>query len=170
MQLPGGVRTTRNGRDKRHSAYLHTDRLDSPSARGSTSATSARARRPRAIPRGARGPRREVIGKDRRGSAKHDDASTLVIRGDEQAPAQSRFEILEELAVLLRRLEIAPVQDEPCGPGVTEEADVRIGELGAGQPEYQLLSDEGLEIGHNAIIGCGPLADLDLRKFVLSGG
>src|SRR5262245_26940399 len=107
---------------------------------------------------------REVVGEDRRGPAQHDDATALVIGGHEKSASERRLELLQEPAVLIRRFEVAPVQDQSCGAGVAEQPDVCIGEPGAGQSEYQLFADEGLKIAHNEIIGCGWPPDLDLRQ------
>ena len=48
----------------------------------------------------ARRPHRQIVGKDRRPLAEHDDAAALVIRGDEQPATESRFEVVQELGVL----------------------------------------------------------------------
>ena len=114
----------------------------------------------------AGGPHREVVGENRRRLAEHDDAAALVIGGDEQATAESRLEIVQQPAVLLRRLEVPPIQDEPGGARVAEEADVRVGELRPGQAKHQALADQVLEIGHSAIIGRRGLAARGLRQVV----
>ncbi len=108
-------------------------------------------------------PHREVVGKDRRPLAEHHDAAALVIGGDEQTALERRLEILEEPHVLLRRLEVAPIQDEPGGARLAEELDVGVRELRSRETKHQTLADEAFEVGHRTIIGWHPLAARDLR-------
>ena len=111
----------------------------------------------------ARRPHREVVGKDRRPLAEHHDAAALVIGGDEQAAVERGLEIFQELRVLLGRFEVSPVQNEPGRARLTEEFDVGIRELRAGETEHQPLADEAFEVDHRTIIGWHPRTARDLR-------
>ena len=114
----------------------------------------------------------QVVGEDRRGATQHHDAAALVIGGDEEPSAQRGLELGQQVKVLLGGLEVPPIEDEPAGAGLAEEADVFVGELGSAEPEHEPLADEVLEVGHNAIIGRvthGP-ADLTQWATALSGG
>src|SRR4029453_9082390 len=119
----------------------------------------------------ARGPDREIVGKDRRALAEHDDAAALVIGRDKQTATERRFEVVQQLGVLLRRFEVSAVQDEPGGTGLAKQGDIGIGQLGAGEAEHELLADEGLEVFfHRTIIGRRTLGARDLRKRLFLSG
>src|SRR5262245_11703026 len=107
------VRAVALGEHVEHRREIHVDAEPAKLTR----LVHALMKRERLVPRCSE---REVVGKDRRGPAQHDDPTALVIGGYEDPASERRLQLLQELAVLLRRFEIAPVQDQPSGAGVAE--------------------------------------------------
>jgi len=95
---------------------------------------------------------REVVGKDRRGAAEHDDAPALVVGGDEQPAPERALERLEEPEESCGALEVPPVENESRGACVFEETDVLVTERRPRQAEHQSLAEEVLEVGHTVIV------------------
>src|SRR3989442_1628231 len=94
----------------------------------------------------------EVVGKDRRGAAEHDDAPALVVGGDEQPAPERALERLEEPEESCGALEVPPVENESRGACVFEETDVLVTERRPRQAEHQSLAEEVLEVGHTVIV------------------
>jgi hypothetical protein len=90
----------------------------------------------------------QVVGKDRRAPAQHDDAATLVVGRHQQAPAQRGLQALHQAPQPVRRLEVPAVENQPAGPRVAEEPDVLVAQVRAGQPDHQSLADQILERRH----------------------
>ena len=86
-----------------------------------------------------------------------------MIGRDEQPTVERGLEIVQELRMLLRRFEVSPVQNEPGRARLTEESDVGVRQLRAGEAEYQPLADEAFEVAHRTIIGRYLITARDLR-------
>src|SRR5262245_9339451 len=80
---------------------------------------------------------RQIVREDRDGAAQHDDASALVIRGDEKPPAESLLEAGQEARETLGRLEVAPVEHDARRLRVAEQANVGLGQVGPREPEHE---------------------------------
>jgi hypothetical protein len=79
-----------------------------------------------------------------------------MVGGDEHAPSERAFETVEQRREPFGAFEVAAVKDQAGGASVSEQPDVLIAKVGAGQADHQPLAHEVRQLRHSAILAIPP--------------